>query len=227
MKRWVIVLAALAGICIGLPLVSWAQFNGCAAGFCSITAPAATTTFSSTACGTVPCNNGETLSNGNLTITHASTSDPFATSVAGHSSGKYYFEITMSAFQANSFGIIGISANTHAVGNYCGQELNSASFASTSGVFNFFFNGSPTALSIAFTPAAGNVIAQEVDLTGLTIKVNNVTRASGWSSAFSLAGLTGTTWYACAQTTASGDNSTANFGGSAYTGTPESGYGNW
>jgi hypothetical protein len=178
-----------------------------------------------------------TLSNGNLTGTHANTNNNSgARSTTLLSSGKYYFEVTV--------------GNTHGLNDSAGVLLSTGTYTDlvTNGlncVVVNLANGALFGNNVASTkslPAigAGDVIGIAIDLgnrngwfrknggnwNGLAIGSENpATNAGGVpiasSGSFSPAiGFGGTS-------SASGDNMTANFGVTSFAFTPPSGFGYW
>jgi hypothetical protein len=172
---------------------------------------------------------GITLSNGNLTATYGSTSTPSVRSVNSHATGKYHFEYTIVNPSNNQ--TIGLKSGSEALSTYVGGATTSLG-VNVQG--SYYFNASPTGLAPAppspaanWNMATGNVIAIEIDLDGGNLYVQNFTTGAPRSNAVSLASLTGSPWFLGCSVFNATAAFTINTGGSAYSVTPTSGYGNW
>lgn len=166
---------------------------------------------------------GITLSNGNLTAACSSASG--VRSITGHSSGKYHFELTVDTLGAN-VEEFGFASAGHSLTDYGSGGTDAAAMGNEH--FARYVGGSSNLGTLAFDWHTSDVVAFEVDFGGAIFRCQNFTQSSGWSSDFSLTGLTGGPWYIRFNT----DNATAtqvtlNTGGSAYAVTPTAGFGNW
>jgi hypothetical protein len=169
---------------------------------------------------------GITLSNGNLTATYGSTATPSVRSVNSHATGKYHFEFTCVNPSNNM--TIGLKSASEALNTYVGGTANSLGLNVNR---TWYLNASPTGIA-GLVPDAnintGDIIAVEIDLDGQLMKYSNFTQGPGnWGTAWSTSALTNGPWFlACSMFNATAAF-TINTGGSAYSVTPTSGYGNW
>lgn len=170
-----------------------------------------------------------TLSNGNLTATGGTTTGyPGVRAVANHSSGKYYYEahcdLSLSGSQQ-----CGVGNGSAALNNYMGSTTTTSCGVIPSGSVLGGAGGTAT----AFT--TGDTICVALDVgnnniwfrKGSGIWNNN----AGNDPAANTGGISVSTisgpFYPMCTTHAVGDAWTANFGATAYSQTPPSGFGNW
>lgn len=174
------------------------------------------------------------LSNGNLTVTSSAAANNSTLATIGHSTGKYYCEFTVG--QASNASV-GIGTSAQSASDYMGSAVASIAFG-----FGGGWIGGVTGTTTAPALTAAHVYGLAVDLVNKTIWVKDITGAGNWNANgtadpatntngadFSGNGtLNGSTIVFVGVTCAgSGDNFTFNFGGSSYSGTSPSGFGNW
>ena len=170
-----------------------------------------------------------TLSGGNLTAANdgSSSNETAVRAIANHSTGKYYYEVTINTAGAGVG--VGFCDST--------EDLDSVSFlgGSASGCA-MYTAGSvfPSGGDLGgFTN--GDVVCVAIDMS--TKMVWWRTNAGDWNNnpaANPAAGTNGfdgsamgTPIYPCVDLEGATDSITANFGGSAYAQAPPSGFGNW
>jgi hypothetical protein len=172
-----------------------------------------------------------TLSLGNLKITATSTANDSGRSVASHTSGKFYAEFTIGAGTVNSgFGVAcDLMPNTEYVSQNGLHSMGTfgTSWSSVSG-------GTTTAPALVagrtygVAVDVGNGKIWLLDITGGTgqwkanATANPATNVNGAGFAFTDPAI-----FIAVTVATNGDNSTFNFGATAYAGTPPSGFGNW
>jgi hypothetical protein len=175
------------------------------------------------------------LSNGNLTVTNNTGTNNLARSVSSHASGKFYCEFTIGRASNTTIGVCNATAaNTE----YMGQTFNSGGFVQSGGWVGNNFTGTITAPSLI----AGHTYGLAVDVTDGTGWVIDITGGTGqWNAnatanpaantngcGFTSPNLTANPLNACISCNdGGGDNTTFNFGATAYAGTPPSGFVNW
>lgn len=152
-----------------------------------------------------------TLSGGNLTAYN--TSNGIVRSTIGKSTGKWYWELTATS----SFAMLGVCNSSEVSSSaYVGQTTNAwGIYAGDGGLYT---NAAYAGIYCG-TFSTGNIIAFALDADAKTVNVylNNVYQST--------ITLTGTTFYAeCGINASSAPQNTANFGASALTYTPPSGY---
>jgi len=170
------------------------------------------------------------LSNGDLTVT-GNGSFGCARSLATHSTGKYYWEVT--------FGTV-----TNTIMGICTPSQNKLHFLGQSAEGNGVAQGASawwTTSSISGSspgPVASKTFAYAMDLTARLIWVKNVTDGGDWNlsgSANPATGAGGLTMggnfasgniHAAIACNNNGNSATFNFGGSVYAGSVPSGFGN-
>lgn len=162
------------------------------------------------------------LSNGNLTATKASgATDALVRATVGKTSGKWHFEITVGTTGNTDRPGVGIANSTQSLTAYLGSSANSICLFASGDVY-----GSASIISAGATApwGAGDVVAVEVDVGAQLIyfQVSGGLRTSGISFSF-ISGIL----FPALDLFDTGDVSTANFGGSAFTITPTSGYVAW
>lgn len=175
-------------------------------------------------------NQNVTFTNGDLTATAANTSNNWCQSTTSKTAGKQYVEFTAGASLGGFFAPGGGNNNFNIAQNIPGFDSGANSFAFGSGG-TVFINGSDVAAGQGgfVSYAAGDVIALEWDIPNNQIRGNNLTAGTGWKGPITLTGMnTGTNYFIMWGSTAtSGVSVTINFGGTAFTGTPEAGYSAW
>jgi hypothetical protein len=178
-----------------------------------------------------------TLTNGNLTATSGSgaTAGTNVSTVAGHSTGKFYAEFTLvTRTGAAENSIVGIVNDNFGFGtNYIGSANQSIGYTDAGTVY---FNGGVVATYSAY--AQGDVICIAVDLDAKKVwfRVNG----GNWNNsgtdnpatntgglAFGLGFDLDYPVYASVEGEVNTDAWTANFGATAYAQTPPSGFVNW
>jgi len=178
-----------------------------------------------------------TLSGGNLVATGNSTStDGSVRAVANHSTGKYYYEVTVTNIGAAADSGCGIAnGSTSLTGAPFSTSLIAAAYG---GSGNIWVNGSNPA-SIG-TASNGDILGVAVDTGGQLFWVrrntgnwNNNASAnpSTGANGFSTSGFAGPYYPWCSATADATNHSswTANFGATAYAhqDSTVSGFGNW
>lgn len=203
-------------------------------GFLSV---AATTTLSSAGSFTTfdsGSATNTTLSNSDLTATHSNSTLGGVKGVAFKNSGKFYFEITVGTVVANM--AIGIATTGATYTNVVTNGTNCGVLYSTGA---FWSNGGNSGLTIGGGFTTNDRLDFAVDLDGEEVWVRK--NSGDWFGAVigsqnpadgtggaSISNFSGTTmapvigWPA-----ASGGVVTANFGASAFVGTPPNGYSGW
>jgi hypothetical protein len=204
-----------------------------------------------TTCGTTTFNpnqkgTGAALSNGNLTVT-ATASDGSAEvmGVAGRTNGLVYFEVTYNNVQnpaatAIGFGLASIAEHTISTSVGLGGDTKSVGFfASTSAASIFQNNGGSgtTNLGAGMGPANGTTYGVALVLNNAgpnDIYVKNITLGTGWNNSSTANPVTNTggvpidvggePFAIDLQFFTSGDQVTINTGGSAFKGTPPTGF---
>lgn len=180
-------------------------------------------------------NSGLTLSGGNLIVTNASSSTfRMVRSIAGHTSGKYYWEVTIGSATSSDY-LIGIAnaAESASDGGYTGASVNSLGWYSGSSQL-----GNPGFVANTGTTYEGSDnIGFELDVDNQKLWVRKNGGAwlgdNGGATPNPLTNTQGATTSAItgaifASVTVDLATSfiTANFGGSAYAYTPDAGFGN-
>lgn len=178
-----------------------------------------------------------TLSNGNLTGSIASNTF-YATMLgngSGVSSGKKYFELTITTINPDGQGIGFGNASTNLAAAGGGNDLNSIGWRRGGTVA---FNNS--AISTIQTFAQGDVLAMAVDFTGQLVWFRH-SNSLNWNNNGSADPATGTggiafpsapplnagPYFPATTLEIAADSFTANFGATAYAMTAPSGFGNW
>lgn len=155
-----------------------------------------------------------TLSNGNLTgTTNASPGNVIARSTISKTSGKWYWECTIN--QAGAFH--GISNSSEVLTNFAGQGTESLGYAYFGGVYN-----ANASIASTTTYAVGDVIGYAVDAGARTLYLykNNTLQTTINISTY----FTGAIFAAWSCSSAPNFSSTMNFGATALTYTPPTGY---
>lgn len=179
---------------------------------------------------------GVTLSGGNLILTWTSANGA-SRSTTSHSTGKYYFEVTFGASMNAGFSEVGIcNASASMSGGQLGSQANAASCGFGDSLI--YRNGSGIGVS-GTVIAAGNVVRIAVDVGAklMWFAVNS----GGWSGSGGagtgdpatatgggdISGVVGDLYVAVRVETNSNSVLTCNFGATAYSFTPPTGFGNW
>jgi len=196
-----------------------------------------TTTFDPSNLGT-----GNALSGGNLVVSTSDTSTnayAVARSITSHSTGKFYFEVTLTSNGCGAGCIVVGIANGSATlqgGAYPGRDANL--WAACYGNEGWTLNTVNNSNCITFA-AVGDVIGVAVDYTNSLIWIRDVTVSSTTWNAGGGAAPGGTggqsiSVISCPCYAAYGgftdfstESATANFGGTAYAATAPAGFGNY
>jgi hypothetical protein len=169
-----------------------------------------------------------TLSNSNLTAT-GTAGFAGVRAVSGHSSGKYYFELTVTTW-ANASTAVGIALSTANLGNFPIGSVGSAIVYNSGIVWvnNVNMGNSPMG-----NFPNGSIIGIAADFTASLIWFR-VAPAGNWNGSATANPATGTggisiasisgTLYPLFAPNAAGDAATANFGMSAFSGAVPSGF---
>lgn len=155
------------------------------------------------------------LSGGDLTSTQTAFTTGLARSTIGKSSGKWYWEITWSS--GNNSLMPGIAKSTAATTDYPGQSADGWGYIS----FNGNLANAGGAMVYGASYPTGTVIgcALDMDAGTFTFYKNNVSQGVAVSS------LSGVVYAAIGGNSAAGSRvSVVNFGATALTYTPPSGY---
>jgi hypothetical protein len=176
-----------------------------------------------------------TMSNGNLTATVANPNWLIgARSTAYKSSGKYYFEVTTTTTRGNgdSVGIL-LSTGTY-TDLHNGQNCTVVIHAGSGLIYS---SNSSSGKSLGSDLANGNIVGVAIDLTarrgwfrkngGLWNNDASADPAAGTNGVVVATGSFGPSVGFTSSGSTAGDAMTANFGQSAYSMTPPSGFGNW
>lgn len=154
-----------------------------------------------------------TLSGGDLSTSIGSAATGMVRSTIGKSSGKWYWEVTPTG---GSNSIIGIANSSGNLASLPGSDANGWGY-SQSGVK--WHSGSFAGYGAAFTTSDVIGVALDMDAGTLVFYKNNVSQGTAYT------GLTGTIYAAVgADTAANVKTASTNFGASALTYSPPSGY---
>lgn len=192
----------------------------------------ATTTFDPSNKGT-----GLSLSGGNLTATVTTNSWYLARTITSHASGKYYAEFTVvtGSGGANAIGV-GLGTSSANLNDYLGSDANAVSYYGGDGAV--YFNGS--AFNTFGTYGNAAVVGEAMDVSNgrLCYTIDgthwqndntNLTCPTLGTNAINISTFSPSTLYMYVSLNkANAGNAviTGNFGGSAYTYTVPTGYGN-
>lgn len=158
-----------------------------------------------------------TLSNGDLTAVVANGVAGMMRSTIGKSSGKWYWEVTLTDINLPQGSGGGIAKSTSDLNNYIGFGADSWAFWFSTG--DKLTNNSLTGFSTS--PANGDILGFALDMDGGTISVyKNNTLLGGGAMFSSISG----TLYAGWGTNNANYTITANFGATTMTYTAPSGY---
>ena len=234
MRRYLIALSGCL-FWVGLLLCVHAQdltLSG-AGGAGKVAGGAATTTLDPSHLGT-----GITLSGGNLTASSPVSATGLnyqpAHSVATHSSGKFYYEVTITTSGGANATCAGLA--TSSLSTICGFDgnLSGGVFDTSSG---FFVNST----SLGATPSipVTHIMGVATDFTGHLFWVRDTASPTVWNAGGTALPDTGVGGYSISAITCPcyaevWENTndarsvvTANFGGSSYAATRPTGFGNW
>jgi hypothetical protein len=175
----------------------------------------------------------QTLSGGNLTVTNNVGGNGIARSIANHSSGKYYAEVTFNVASNVAVGFVSgtdsLSAFLEGVGVGTGYS---------NGIWGGSVSGTTTAPPISYL-INGHVFGIAVDVGNRAAWIKDITAGSLWNADATadpasnvhgaiLGGSVGTGAIFLAETVGNvTDSMTFNFGATSYVGTPPAGFGNW
>jgi hypothetical protein len=183
-----------------------------------------------------PSNKGTdvTLSSGNLSATNTSASNVYETarSTTSHSSGKFYIEFTINVRAANNAVLLGFANASSGLNNYISNDNNGVgSYNSIIALNNGSIGGTAGFVQ-------GDIVDMAVDIGASLVWYR--TNSGSWNSGAGADPATGIgganfvamaagPYFAAVSMNGSGNNNqvTANFGGTAYSFTPPSGFGNW
>ena len=156
-----------------------------------------------------------TLSGGNLTATMANTGRSIVRSTLGKSSGKWYWEVKKT--DASTSLNVGIATSTAGLNTFLGADAQAWGYEGLSGA-NAIYNNGSAALTAA-TYVQNDVIGIALDMNANTCAFykNNVLQNT--------ASIAAGTWFAAVgDGNANGEVGVANFGASALTFSPPSGF---
>ncbi len=174
---------------------------------------------------------GQTLTNGNLTLT--GTTVEAVRSINPHTTGKYYFEVTLDAVTGDSQST-GVANSTFVVTTFAGNTNSAAIFYNSGNMLV----GNVTALTIPAISVT-HIACHAIDLTNGKWWVRD--GASGnWNNdvignqnpanntgGVNISSIVSGNMFAAGTSDSSGATTTINFGATAFTGTAPSGFGNW
>lgn len=156
-----------------------------------------------------------TLSGGNLTATTTAAAWDAVRTTISKSSGKWYFEMSITA---NNLGICGIGKSTATLASYLGSDANWYGYYST-------WQKSNSGLSAywaTYTTSDVIGVAMDMDAGQITFYKNNVSQGVAFT------GITGSLFGMCSVINSGGTNSiTANFWATALTYSPPAGFNAW
>jgi|ERR1035437_297404 hypothetical protein len=184
---------------------------------------------------------GVTLSGGNLVYTGTlyTAGGDSTRSIANHSSGKYYMELTVTAIVSGNIWALGFGVCNS---SFVLTNAPLAGNANSAGVFlagdgNFYLNNAPTSVGMTF--ASGDIIGLAADLDNKKVWLrqnggawngsgNPATNTGGFDiSALQGSGAVYVVGYTDWPNTGPYPVATANFGASSYGTAAPSGFGNW
>jgi hypothetical protein len=175
------------------------------------------------------------LSGNNLTATASATGDMAVRATYGHSTGKWYFEVTVGSTYAGGDTGPGIMTFAAARDTF-GQNATGGVIVYPAGAI--YYNGSPAGLNIG-AQTAGNIIGVAVDLTNMKIWFR--VQLGSWNGsgtdnpATNTGGISISTVFGSAAAypvqafgpSANGSASTVNFGATTFVNGPPSGFLAW
>ncbi len=150
-----------------------------------------------------------TLSNGNLSTSQSVAG--MVRSTIGKTSGKWYWEVTINS----SFMATGAANGSASVNNYLASDANGWSWSSGGSCFN---NNALSGTNSSYT--TGDILGFALDVPSGTLTMYK----NGVLQSFSHTGLSGTLYASVGNSTVVSSESTTNFGATALTYTPPSGY---
>lgn len=165
-----------------------------------------------------------TLSNGNLTAAQSSggwTSVKGLTSFA-KTTGKWYFEVTIVSSTSNNT-MVGVGNASASLSNYCGSDVNGWGYWGNTGAY--FNNGGSFPLGNSYTTGDVIMVAFDAALGRMWFGKNGTWQNSGNPGAntnTSFTGLSGSLVPMFSPNSAG--SCTANFGATAFTYSPPSGF---
>jgi hypothetical protein len=174
---------------------------------------------------------GVTLSNGNLTaeLTGAVTNNTTKTTTF-QSTGKYYYEFTIN--NALDSSVVGIANTATPLTEYIGQDATHSL-----GIFNSLWFGATSGTTAAPPFVTGHVYGVAIDRSNALAWGRDLTAGTNWNITVGADPATGTSGAGFGTIAGSicpavslldaNDKVTINFGATAYTGTPPSGFGSW
>lgn len=154
------------------------------------------------------------LSNSNLTATFSGSAGGVR-ATTGKSSGKWYWEVTVTSWGSPGPATIGVADSSAALTTILGNDIHGWSYNSNG---NEFHNASATAYAATFT--TGDVIGVALDLSAGTITFYK----NGTSQGVAYSSLSGTLYPACSNGNSSALVLTANFGATAFAYSIPAGY---
>lgn len=171
-----------------------------------------------------------TLSGGNLTASGTSASRAALRAIASHSTGKFYYEVVVSASPNIANTNAGIATAAANLATYISVDTTGVAYFEP---VIFFNNGVIASIQSA---ALGDTICIAVDLGAQFIWVR--TNGGNWNNdpaanpatgtnGTSFAGIAAGPYFPAATLDSTTDVMTANFGATAYAQTVPSGFGNW
>lgn len=174
---------------------------------------------------------GYTLSAGNLKVTGNGSALGVARSTTSHTTGKYYWEVTLGTCSNT---IVGACSSTQVLTQYLSQTnsgMGNQSGWLTSGTGTLTGPANVSGHTYGVAMDIGNGEMWIIDITGGSGQWNSnasANPATNTNGAGFPTGMTGgAALFAAITVAGSGDNGTFNFGNSAYAGTPPSGFSNW
>ena len=174
------------------------------------------------------------LSNGNLTATGDGSGSGGVTSTNVRSSGKLYFEVTVTTENSQA-PCIGVANGSYSINVIPGTDSDLSIGYNQNG--EVLYNSSDQ--DIVGGINAGNVVAIAVDITDGIFWAVNLTTASGWNGktlangnpATGVGGINisamGSSLYALVGMNSNAFEATINFGATSFTGTVPSGFSAW
>lgn len=165
-----------------------------------------------------------TLSGGNLTVTYTAAGSGWnsARATIGKAAGKWYWEVAITAQTAATD--VGVGNSSATLSSYVGSDANGWGYVGSTG--QKANSGSLAAYGASFGAGATIMVALDMDNGKVWFGKNGTWQASGDPAAGTNAaytGLTGTIYPMMGQFTQN-DVATTNFGASAFTYTPPTGF---
>ena len=176
-----------------------------------------------------------TLSGGDLIATKTGTTAFRGfRGVANHSTGKYYWEYVVGSEVTANNTYMGFSNSSQALTTFMGSSNNSVAWAT--GATQLIKNSGGFSSGTGVSYAAGDVVSWALDLDNSRVWVRK--NGGNWmndgakdpatnTGGIDISGVAAGPYYPSGSLLTATDYVTANFGGSAYTYTPPSGFGNW